>query len=151
MQPLHIAAYESNAEAAKILLDQGAHANAVDRVKFFLSLSLQCRRSKDVMVQDSMTPLHWAALVDAIDVAKLLLNANAPVNAVDKVDWAPLHEACQGGSLRVARALMEGGADIELKTRIVSIHPFFLFPLEISSLMTTDDDREDSPLYSGRQ
>lgn len=61
------------------------------------------------------TPLHLAAALDRVDMAKLLLTRDADVNA-DSGNYifvyTPLHEAARHDSPRVANLLISKGADI---------------------------------------
>jgi hypothetical protein len=54
--------------------------------------------------QDTRTPLHWAASVGALDVARYLLDHGAPVDAPDGSGWTPLHIAGENASLRTNHA-----------------------------------------------
>jgi ankyrin repeat protein len=67
MMPLHFAARVGRADAAGILLDAGADANAT-------------------LAKSAGTPLHYAANVDAADVAELLL-ARGAKTGVRAVQW----------------------------------------------------------------
>src|SRR6185295_1011906 len=59
-----------------------------------------------------MTPLMYASREGHIDVARLLLDAHADVNQVDKNDITPLLMAISNNHIDMARFLMERGADI---------------------------------------
>jgi hypothetical protein len=48
--------------------------------------------------QDTRTPLHWAASVGALDVARFLLDHGANADLADGAGWTPLHIA---GELRI--------------------------------------------------
>lgn len=62
--------------------------------------------------------LHWAVLLDKIDLVSELLSRGADVNArTYYVDLTPLHEAARKGSLAIARRLVEAGADSSSKAR----------------------------------
>jgi hypothetical protein len=87
-----------NGDTARVreLLRKGANANAKDR--------------------GGWTPLHWAAFWGHVDVAKLLLEHGADVNAKESVyDATPLHVAAATGHADVARLLLEHGADVNAK------------------------------------
>jgi hypothetical protein len=43
--------------------------------------------------QDTRAPLHWAASVGALDVARFLLDHGANVDLPDGAGWTPLHIA----------------------------------------------------------
>jgi ankyrin repeat protein len=62
---------------------------------------------------DGFTPLHFAGFFNHPDVARLLLDRGAPLNAVTRNDLAnmPLHAAAAGRANDVCRLLLEAGAD----------------------------------------
>jgi len=114
--PLHWAADKNSLEVAKYLIDNGANKNA-----------------KNVAGE---TPLHMAALSDSLGVAKVLIKGTKCDNSGRKHLWAlcggadieartnpspvpgantPLHEAAVKDSLKVAKLLINQGADLEAK------------------------------------
>jgi ankyrin repeat protein len=56
---------------------------------------------------EGRSALHFAALVAEPDVAALLLDAGAPIDAVNRDGYAPLGVACGCGNWRIARFLLE--------------------------------------------
>ncbi len=61
------------------------------------------------------TPLHLAAALDRLDMARLLLSRDADVNADTNnyiFVYTPLHEAAKQNSSRVAKLLISSGADV---------------------------------------
>ncbi|MCK7595372.1 ankyrin repeat domain-containing protein [Pseudomarimonas salicorniae] len=56
---------------------------------------------------EGRTPLHFAALVAEPDVAALLLDAGAPLEALNRDGYSPLGVACGCGNWRIARFLVE--------------------------------------------
>lgn len=70
-------------------------------------------------VDDSQfTPLHLASQQGHLGVAKVLVNAGAPVNARDSYGNTPLWRAVfafQGGDPELIRLLLEAGADPDIK------------------------------------
>jgi ankyrin repeat protein len=64
-------------------------------------------------VRDARTPLHAAAWKDFLDVARLLIEKGAEVDARDEDGGTPLHTAAEEGSLDVARLLIEHGANTD--------------------------------------
>jgi ankyrin repeat protein len=93
--PLHLAAYFGHAEAAALLLDRGADVAA---------------RSKNRRLF-GLTPLASAAAGRHAEVVELLLARGADPNAGQPGGWRPLHWAALNGDLRMARALVQHGAD----------------------------------------
>lgn len=96
---LHLAAHFSVEDAARLLLESGADANA---------------RSHNEM--DNL-PLHAAcAGTPAPALLALLLDASTDVNARQHGGFTPLHEVAQNGALGPARFLLERGADPSIRT-----------------------------------
>jgi ankyrin repeat protein len=60
---------------------------------------------------DGMTALHWAAELDEIDVASLLVGAGANPKAVTRYGVTPLALACIRGNARLIDLLLKAGAD----------------------------------------
>ncbi len=60
---------------------------------------------------DGMTALHWAALRDDFEAAKLLVEAKADVAATNRYGVTPLSLACQIGSTEILELLLDRGAD----------------------------------------
>ena len=71
----------------------------------------------DVEAKDEVgwTPLHSAALNNAIETAKLLIDAGADVKAKDDYGQTPLHHASRWNSIETAKLLLERGADVGAK------------------------------------
>ena len=85
------AAMRGDAEAVRILLRDGADANAAHG--------------------DGMTALHWAATTDNAVIAKMLVYAGANIEATTRLGrYTPLHLAAKAGSAAVVSILLEGGA-----------------------------------------
>jgi uncharacterized protein len=60
---------------------------------------------------DGATPLHWAANVDDLTIADLLIRAGARVNAADDDGTTPLHLACTNRSAPMVERLLAAGAN----------------------------------------
>lgn len=90
---LHFACYFGQPEAARLLLDNGAAADAV------------ARNPMQVM------PLHSAASSRNLDAARLLLEHGAPVNARQNGGYTAIHAAAQNGDLAFVELLLQRGAD----------------------------------------
>lgn len=90
---LHFACYFGQPEAARLLLDNGAAADAV------------ARNPMQVM------PLHSAASSRNVEAARLLLDRGAPVNARQNGGYTAIHAAAQNGDLAFVELLLEHGAD----------------------------------------
>ena len=71
----------------------------------------------DINVKDSdgQTPLHIAARVDSVEMARLLLAHGANVNANDNQGKTPLFAAARKGSREMVELLIARGADINVR------------------------------------
>ena len=87
-------------------------ANDLKRVKTLLNHNPQLAVSRD---RRGDTPLHWAAEWGCADVAELLVERKADVNAKDKTGWTPLHYAASFGHRNVAELLLTNKADVNAK------------------------------------
>ncbi len=91
--PLADAAMERDIEAVRALLGEGADVNAGQG--------------------DGMTALHWAAFRDDREIARLLIEAEADVDAWTRVgDITPLRLASKNGSAAMIALLVEAEADV---------------------------------------
>jgi ankyrin repeat protein len=82
------------------------------------------------LLQDTRTPLHWAASVGALDVVRYLLDHGAEIDKGDGSNWTPLHIAgkswtccivwpwlmsiVSAGQEAIVRELIGSGADVKL-------------------------------------
>jgi ankyrin repeat protein len=89
---LHLAAKEGRTEAARLLLDMGADADAKTETT-------------------GHTALHYAAHTKNPGMIALLAARGATVDAEDQFKWTPLHMAAEHGVPEAAEALLEAGAD----------------------------------------
>lgn len=65
---------------------------------------------------DGYTALHCAAYSNSFDVAVLLVQNGASVNALTEDGWTPLHSASRWNSDSVAGLLLSQGADVNAET-----------------------------------
>jgi uncharacterized protein len=93
---LHFACFFGQPEAARLLLEGGARADAV------------AANPMQVM------PLHSAASARNLEAALLLLEHGAPVNARQHGGWAPIHAAAQNGDRPMVELLLKHHADPNL-------------------------------------
>ena len=56
-----------------------------------------------------------AARHNSVNVARILIDGGADINAKDRIGATPLHWAARANSLDIARLLIDKGADIEAK------------------------------------
>ena len=95
--PLHLAAHFNRHDAARLLLNKGAEADA---------------RSTNAMRN---TPSARRGAGRASVIARLLLDHGANANARQHGGWTPLHAAAQNGDIEFARILVEAGGDVNLR------------------------------------
>lgn len=96
--PLGLASFFGQPEAARLLILHGAMVNQP-------SNNLQ-----------KVTPLHSAAAGQHLEIARMLLEAGAEINAVQEGGFTPLMSATQNGHVEMVRLLLERGADRTMQT-----------------------------------
>ena len=64
---------------------------------------------------DGTTALHWAADLDNLALADVLIRAGAPVNAANDLGATPLYLACRNRSAPMVDRLLAAGADANAK------------------------------------
>jgi ankyrin repeat protein len=98
LQPIHLAALNSNEHVIEMLINAGADVTAV---------AAETRR----------TCLHLAALSGNLPAVVCLLakhRSRCDVNATSSGGWTPLHLACQTGKSEIVAELLKYGADDSL-------------------------------------
>ncbi len=94
--PLHLAVVNGHLSLARLLLQRGADREAVDG--------------------QGQKPLYTAAQLGADETVKLLLSFDANVESFNRAKLlSALQVAVQGGNVAAAEALLEHGADVDLK------------------------------------
>ena len=93
LTPLHIASYNGNPDIARVLLDHGAEANAVDNL---------FRTPLDLVAAGLYESKEGGARV-----AQLLLERGADANALDLNRQSALHSAASSGRLEIVQILLE--------------------------------------------
>jgi len=97
--PLGLAAFFGHAKTVSALLAAGAEVNLA---------------SRETM---KMSPLGSALAVQRNDIARMLIDAGADVNAKAENDLRPLHTAAARGNLEAAMLLLEHGADVNASSK----------------------------------
>jgi hypothetical protein len=124
LTPLHQAASAGHLDVAKLLIDHGADLNArgswgtilqtlvyrkgdsgAEMVKLLLESGAKLQS-----FSFGNTELHVAALQGSTDVARLLVERGADVNAVNEYGHTPLYYAARHGHRKTAAALIAAGA-----------------------------------------
>lgn len=95
--PLSLAAYFGNEDVVRTLLLVGADPNIPSKNGF------------------SVYPIHSAVASNYTMIAKMLLEAGADINVVQKSGATPLHSAAHNGNIELLIVLLEAGAIVDAK------------------------------------
>ena len=102
--PVADAAARRDVETVRSLVKQGADVNAAQG--------------------DGMTALHWAAEEGSLELAEVLIQAGARVDALTRLgSYTPLHLASQWGHAAVVKALLAAGAGANAPTTTGGVRP----------------------------
>ena len=91
------------------LLNRAVKNGVLPRVEALLDAHPKLVNAKDARL--GATPLHWAIIGNHPNIAKLLIERGADVNAVDKFGMTPLHKASSFNRKILAELLLSEGAD----------------------------------------
>ena len=94
------------------LLDYAAEQNQAPNARFLIEHGARVDATQTQGRNSGYTPLHRAAIVDAANVAELLLVHGAEVNVHGPLGITPLILAASNGSRRTAEVLLDHGADV---------------------------------------
>ena len=94
----------------KMMLE-GIKQNDLKKVAWALNLGLDINT-----LLDGFTPLHLAAYGDNMELAKLLIDSGADLEAKNENGETPLHLAAWGDNIEIAKFLIDSGADVNAKT-----------------------------------
>ncbi|KAM0522461.1 hypothetical protein ACHAPE_002051 [Trichoderma viride] len=106
------AAYKGNIDLVRQLLDKGANVQAEEEV---VSDNTEHVMRKFNGSREHASPLHAAALGGHLEIAQLLVNKGAEINATHGAAGSALHAAARGGHLDIVRFLVDRGADIHAR------------------------------------
>jgi len=91
---------------------------------------------------DGETPLHYTAKGDSVDVARLLINRGAKVDAQDRLGNTHLHQAASRKKLKVTRLLIDNGANKNIKNNEGNKPIYFARSSEMKALLSGQDRSE---------
>ena len=94
---LGLAAYFSNEEIARLLIEKGADVN------------MPANNGYNVF------PIHSAVASGNINITKMLINAGANVNVMQQAGFTPLHAAAQQGNIDLIILLLENEAAVDVR------------------------------------
>lgn len=134
--PLHVAAYQKQHEAMRVLVTAGANPNALEHDRYDIvtiaavanevptlkvALALGCS-AKNITSRYDGTALIAAAHLGHAEVVRILIQAGAPLDHINNLGWTALIESIvlgDGGPRHVAtlKALVEAGANVNLADR----------------------------------
>ncbi|KAI0438504.1 ankyrin repeat-containing domain protein [Xylaria telfairii] len=116
--PLHSAAFKNNHDGLLALFDAIRKETNLplarkttthqDEISSFITKLVD----RPDTARYNCTALHWAAIYDADDCARILLNMSANIHSTTTEAATPLHYAAFRGSLKVAKVLVENGVDL---------------------------------------
>mmetsp|Transcript_17421 Transcript_17421/g.32455 ORF Transcript_17421/g.32455 Transcript_17421/m.32455 type:complete len:590 (+) Transcript_17421:261-2030(+) len=134
LTPLHIAIIHDNMECVEVILaicPELIHQRALlDLTPLHLacmsigggnqglveSLLAAGAQVNDQTNDQRISPLHFAAAVDATQVAGALLRAGACINAKDSSGYTPIHVCALNGSVTSAMLCVQEGGDLTVKS-----------------------------------
>jgi ankyrin repeat protein len=92
--PLGLASFFGHLSVVKLLLDKGANPNIASNNQF------------------KVAPIHSACAISQFDIAELLIEHGADVNAKQMQGVTPLHSAAHNGQTKLSKLLIDNGADV---------------------------------------
>jgi len=124
LTPLHLAAWRSHVEVARLLIQRGAEVNSgrITPLDWAAShgqkdvVKLLVANGADIHVKSGLcTPLHFALSGGDKDTVMLLVAKGADVHAVDPNGNVPLHCAVRNFDRDVVELLVAKGADVNTR------------------------------------
>ena len=89
-----------------------ARDGTVDDVRYFIDrIEISINVFDD---ENDLTPLHYAARHNSVEVVQLLISHGSDVNAKSDNGWTPLHGAAHN-SVEVVQLLISHGSDVNAK------------------------------------
>lgn len=94
--PLHVAGEYGHVAIVRVLLDAGVQPNV-----------------RNYRQQTPLWQVSWQKRSTDVEVARILIDAGATIDAPDKDGWTPLHIAVRHGNLPILTHLASRGADLD--------------------------------------
>ncbi|KAL0235110.1 hypothetical protein GEMRC1_001692 [Eukaryota sp. GEM-RC1] len=129
--PLHLAALFDQLNSVKVLLSNGANPSSTDKhgdEPIHYAAIGNAVRSARYLIEEAkvdpnrptsgvtkVTPLHFAAQTDSVQVGHLLICKGANVNGNEDCTESPLHVATRRGKLAFVMLLLGAGADPNIR------------------------------------
>lgn len=92
---------------------EAAEEGDLNRIKELLKIR---KELVNIIDRDKYTPLHRACSTNQKEVALLLIENGADVDAKTDMGWTPLHSCCHWNSLDCANILLQHGADVNAQS-----------------------------------
>jgi ankyrin repeat protein len=99
------------AASGDIRLIQAVKSQDAESVRALLKQHVDLKAAQG----DGTTALHWAADLDNLSIADVLIRAGAPVNAANDLGATPLYLACRNRSASMVDRLLAAGANANAK------------------------------------
>lgn len=119
-QPFHPDMYRNNEKDVKIGRLTGLHvaifAGLPHILRRLLTLKGHPKKPLPAACPQGELPLNYAAKLDRLEEAQVLLDHGADVNAKGTGEYRPIHWACTSGSLEMVKLLVNHGGDISVTT-----------------------------------
>ncbi len=100
------------AKAPDISIHRAARQGEIEGIKQHLAAGTDVNAN-----HDGRTPLHGAALHSRTEIAELLIDNDADVDAKNEWGGTPLHNAALGGHKEIAELLIAEGANVNAKNK----------------------------------
>jgi ankyrin repeat protein len=97
-------------------LHKAVAAGDISGVKRFIATGVNINSLSSDTGSSTKTPLHEAAIAGYKEIAEILLNSGAKVDALDNMIYTPLHCSAEHGHMDVVNLLIEKGADVNART-----------------------------------